>query len=40
MSLESLLEVIADMNKSVVLAFVGDNYRGTLMNWVHVAYGI
>lgn len=33
-SLESLLQVIADKNKSVVLAVAGDNYRDMLMSWV------
>ncbi|KAJ0972437.1 hypothetical protein J5N97_020396 [Dioscorea zingiberensis] len=32
-SLESLLQLIADKNKSVVLAVAGDNYKDMLMNW-------
>lgn len=34
MSLEHLLKVTADVNKTVVLAVAGDNYRDMLMNWV------
>ncbi|KAH7684879.1 Fucosylgalactoside 3-alpha-galactosyltransferase protein [Dioscorea alata] len=33
-SLESLLQLVADQNKSVVLAVAGDNYKDMLMNWV------
>lgn len=34
LSLKSLLQIVADEDKSVVLAVAGDNYRDMLMNWV------
>lgn len=33
-SLESLLQITADKDKSIVLAVAGNNYRDMLMNWV------
>ncbi|XP_068654949.1 beta-arabinofuranosyltransferase RAY1 [Aristolochia californica] len=33
-SLESLLQIVADRDKSVVLAVAGNNYRDMLMSWV------
>ncbi|XP_019703111.1 beta-arabinofuranosyltransferase RAY1 [Elaeis guineensis] len=33
-SLESLLQMIADKDKSIVLAVAGDSYRDMLMSWV------
>ncbi|KAG9438996.1 hypothetical protein H6P81_019161 [Aristolochia fimbriata] len=33
-SVESLLQIVADRNRSVILAVAGNNYRDMLMSWV------